>query len=115
MQILLVTPTQDNYIAIPDNSGIFVVNALAPLYLDTGGNVYLQQGEITRVGQLTAGSITRSFGELPHPCFWADCHLMHYRLLICMSVCLSVWLIWWPARCLHATLNVRDNRSVAPW
>lgn len=63
LQILLVTPTQDNYIAIPDNSGIFVVNALEPLYLDTEGNVYLQQGEITRVGQLTAGSISRNFGE----------------------------------------------------
>lgn len=63
MQILLVSPSQDNYIAIPDGSGVFVIGALAPLYVDTSGTVYLAQDLITQVGQLTAGSIGRSFGK----------------------------------------------------
>ena len=63
MQILLVGPAQDNYIAIPDGSGVFVIGALAPLYVDTSGTVYLAQDLITQVGQLMAGSIGRSFGK----------------------------------------------------
>ena len=64
LQILLDTPTQDNYIAIPDGSGIFVIDALEPLFIDTSGNVYLAQDLIVHVGQLVAGSIGRSFGKL---------------------------------------------------
>ena len=63
VQILLVSPRQDNHIAIPDGSGIFVIAALAPLYVDTSGTVYLAQGLITQVGQLVAGSIGRGFGK----------------------------------------------------
>ncbi len=65
MQILLDAPSQDNYIVIPDGSGIFVIEALAPLYLDTAGTVYLAQDEIVHVSQLVAGSIGRTFGKSP--------------------------------------------------
>jgi len=79
LQILLDTPTQDNYIAIPDGSGIFVIEALEPLFIDTSGSVYLAQDLIVHVGQLVAGSIGRSFGKpsaphLPPP-------LPHLRML----------------------------------
>ena len=67
LQILLDTPTQDNYIAIPDGSGIFVIEALEPLFIDTSGNVYLAQDLIVHVGQLVAGSIGRSFGKPSGP------------------------------------------------
>jgi len=67
LQILLDTPTQDNYIAVPDGSGIFVIEALEPLFIDTSGNVYLAQDLIVHVGQLVAGSIGRSFGKPSAP------------------------------------------------
>ncbi len=60
-------PTEDNYITIPDGSGIFVIEALEPLFIDTSGNVYLAQDLIVHVGQLLAGSIGRSFGKPSAP------------------------------------------------
>ena len=63
LQILMDGPYQDNYIIIPDSSGIFVVDAFEPLFIDTGGAVYLAEDLITSVGQLVAGSIGRGFGE----------------------------------------------------
>ena len=67
LQILLDMPTQDNYVAIPDGSGIFVIEALEPLFIDTSGTVYLAQDLIVHVGQLVAGSIGRSFGKPSAP------------------------------------------------
>ncbi len=67
LQILLDTPTQDNYITVPDGSGVFVIEALEPLFIDTSGNVYLAQDLIVHVGQLVAGSIGRSFGKPSGP------------------------------------------------
>jgi len=80
LQILLDTPTQDNYITLPDGSGIFVIEALEPLFIDTSGNVYLAQELIVQVGQLLAGSIGRSFGKPsapPCPCLCGYPLLMH--------------------------------------
>ena len=54
----------ENNIAVPDASGVFVVAALAPLYINALGTVLLAQSEITQVGQLTAGSIGPGFGML---------------------------------------------------
>ncbi len=51
-----------NNIAIPDASGVFVVEAIPPLYVNSGA-VSLTQSQILQVGQLIAGSIGRSFGE----------------------------------------------------
>ena len=64
LQILMDGPYQDNYVIIPDSSGIFVVDAFEPLFIDTGGAVYLAEDLITSVGQLVAGSIGRGFGKL---------------------------------------------------
>ena len=66
LQILLDPPSEDNYIVIPDGSGIFVIDALEPLFIDTGGAVYLVEELITHVGKLVAGSIGRGFGK-HHP------------------------------------------------
>ena len=63
LQILMDGPYQDNYLIIPDSSGIFVVDAFEPLFIDTGGAVYLAEDLITSVGQLVAGSIGRGFGK----------------------------------------------------
>ena len=66
---------QDNYIAVPDGSGIVVIDALEPLYIDTSGTVYLAEDEITQVGQLMVGSIGRSFGK---PFFLCRCPVMQH-------------------------------------
>lgn len=75
MQILLDDPSQDNYIVIPDNSGIFVIEALEPLFIDTSGTVYLEQDLIVHVGQLVAGSIGRSFGKPVTLTQWQSCRV----------------------------------------
>ena len=56
-------PSMSNNIAVPDASGVFVVEAIAPLYVNTSGAVSIAQRQILQVGQLIAGSIGRSFGE----------------------------------------------------
>ncbi len=52
-----------NNIAVPDASGVFVVEAVPPLYVNSSGAVSLTQSQILQVGQLIVGSIGRSFGE----------------------------------------------------
>ena len=64
MQIWVSGPSTENNIALPDASGVFVVAALAPLYVNASGTVSLAQRQITQVGQLNAGSIGPGFGEL---------------------------------------------------
>ena len=64
VQIWVSGPSQENNIAVPDASGVFVVAALAPLYVNASGTVLLAQSEIVQVGQLTAGSIGPGFGML---------------------------------------------------
>ena len=59
------SPTQNNFIAIPDASGVLVVQAHAPLFINNTGTVKLDQSQIVQVGQLAAGSIGRTFGESP--------------------------------------------------
>lgn len=59
-----------------------MIEALEPLYIDTSGTVYLDQGQITNVGQLVAGSIGRSFGT---SCFTMD--LMHFLGLKDQALC----------------------------
>ena len=63
LQIWVDDPTQNNSIALPDASGVFVVQALAPLFISNTGTVALDQSQIVQVGQLTAGSIGRTFGN----------------------------------------------------
>ena len=53
----------NNTIALPDASGVFVVEAVPPLYINSSGSVSLEQSQIVEVGQLIAGSIGRSFGK----------------------------------------------------
>lgn len=65
LQIWVDNPAQNNFIALPDASGVFVVQALAPLSVDTAGTVALDQSQIEQVGQLAAGSIGRTFGTIP--------------------------------------------------
>ena len=65
LQIWVDDPTQNNFIALPDASGVFVVQALAPLFADNTGTVALDQSQIEQVGQLAAGSIGRTFGKIP--------------------------------------------------
>ena len=69
LQIWVDDPTQNNFIALPDSSGVFVVQALVPLFVDDLGTVALDQSQIVQVGQLAAGSIGRTFGEIPCPCY----------------------------------------------
>lgn len=52
----------ENNIAVPDASGVFLVAASAPLYVNASGFVALDQSQIVQVGQLGFGSIGRSFG-----------------------------------------------------
>lgn len=66
LQIWVNEPTQNNFIALPNASGVFVVQALAPLFIDSTGTVALDQSQIVQVGQLAAGSIGRTFGEIPY-------------------------------------------------
>lgn len=80
LQIWVDGPAMDNYIALPDASGVLVVEALEPLYINTSGTVILDQSQIIQVGQLIAGSIGRSFGEL-------HC----YSFLTLLTPCLSGW------------------------
>ena len=63
VQIWVDGPSMSNNIAVPDASGVFVVEAVAPLYVNSSGAVSLTQSQILQVGQLIAGSIGRSFGE----------------------------------------------------
>ena len=65
LQIWVNGPAQNNFIAIPDASGVFVVDAVTPLFIDNTGTVALDQNQIVQVGQLVAGSIGRTFGETP--------------------------------------------------
>ena len=97
LQIFLDTPTQDNYIVIPDGSGIFVIEALEPLFIDTSGTVYLAQDLIVHVGQLVAGSIGRSFGKPSAPPLTSGGSLTAEKhTLLCFSFFLSS-----AAPCLH--------------
>ena len=57
------SPTRNNFIAIPDASGVLVVQARAPLFINNTGIIELDQSQIVQVGQLAAGSIGRTFGE----------------------------------------------------
>lgn len=57
------SPAHNNFIALPDASGVFVVKALAPLFINNSGTVALDQSQIVQVGQLTAGNIGRTFGK----------------------------------------------------
>ena len=63
LQIWVGNPAYNNYIALPDAGGVFVVAALAPLSINTSGTVQLDQSQIMQVGQLVAGSIGRTFGK----------------------------------------------------
>ena len=74
MQIWLEEPSAENQIVLPDASGIMVVEAAPPLYVDTVGTAYLIQDEILSVGALTAGSIARGFGRLQlcHACLHVE-------------------------------------------
>ena len=63
LQIWVDDPTQNSFIALPDASGVFVVQALAPLFINNTGTVTLDQSQIVQVSQLTAGSIGRTFGK----------------------------------------------------
>ena len=63
MQLLIDGPSQNNIVYLPDASGTVAVNAEPPLYVDPDGTVYLEQGGIRQVGQLTAGSLGAGFGE----------------------------------------------------
>ena len=102
MQILLDDPSQDNYIVIPDNSGIFVIEALEPLFIDTSGTVYLEQDLIVHVGQLVAGSIGRSFGTpalLTQSCL----HSPAYIVLLTQSCLHSpAYIVLLTQSCLHS-------------
>ncbi len=63
LQIWVDGPSMSNNIAVPDASGVFVVEAIAPLYVNSSGAVSIAQSQILQVGQLIAGSIGRSFSE----------------------------------------------------
>ena len=52
----------DNYIFLPDASGTLLVDAVAPLYANSSGAVYLEQGQISQLGQVVAGSLGPGFG-----------------------------------------------------
>ncbi|KAL3159984.1 hypothetical protein ABBQ38_010372 [Trebouxia sp. C0009 RCD-2024] len=65
--IWMDSPTRNNFIAIPDASGVLVVQARAPLFINNTGTVELDQSQIVQVGQLVAGSIGRTFGNINAP------------------------------------------------
>ncbi|KAL3159988.1 hypothetical protein ABBQ38_010376 [Trebouxia sp. C0009 RCD-2024] len=61
------SPTRDNSIVMPDASGVLVVQALPPLFINNTGMIELEQSQIVEVGQLAAGSIGRTFGGISCP------------------------------------------------
>ena len=63
LKVLVTGPSRNNSISVPDASGVLVVQAVAPLYVNQQGVVSLDQSEIVQVGELVAGSIGRNFGE----------------------------------------------------
>ncbi|DBB09662.1 TPA: hypothetical protein ACH3X3_001309 [Trebouxia sp. C0006] len=67
LQIWVDGPSMSNNIAVPDASGVFVVEAIAPLYVNSSGAVSIAQSQILQVGQLIAGSIGRSFSDINVP------------------------------------------------
>ena len=62
-QVVVSNPTVERWITIPDASGVVVVAAQQPLFVDTSGTVSLAQSGIISVGALSSGSIARGFGK----------------------------------------------------
>lgn len=104
LQIWVDNPTKDNYIALPDSSGVFVVEALAPLYINGSGSISLDQSQIVQVGQLVAGSIGRTFGMLYY--YTSDLfgnRLMQVISLVsCQQSCLQ---LSWHGECINQPPN----------
>ena len=62
MQVMVSSPTSQRWVTLPDASGVLVVAAQQPLFVDASGTVSLSQTGITAVGALSSGSLARGFG-----------------------------------------------------
>lgn len=82
LQLMVDNPSAQRWILLPDASGTFLVAAAAPLFVDSNGTVSLLQTSIVAVGDLTAGSLTRSFGETHQQLVTVTCCLLMLAYLL---------------------------------